>query len=80
MEAGFWIARTGSPWHDLPPGSGNWNTIYRRFRDWARADVFDSICNDLSDQPDLAMAMIDCTIVKLHRTGQAAKVRLKIKR
>ena len=35
LEAVFWIARTGAPWRDLPPGFGNWNTIYRRFRDRA---------------------------------------------
>ena len=37
LEAVFWIARTGAPWRDLPLGFGNWNTIYRLFRDWARA-------------------------------------------
>jgi transposase len=29
-----WIARTGSSWHDLPPGFGRWNTVFVRFRDW----------------------------------------------
>jgi len=58
MEAVFWIARTGSPWRDLPPGFGNWNTIYHRFRDWARSGVFERMFNDLSDQPDMEMAMI----------------------
>jgi len=23
-----WIVRTGSPWRDLPPFFGNWNTIH----------------------------------------------------
>ena len=41
MEAVFRIARTGSRWRDLPPGFGNWNTIYRPFRDWARSGVFE---------------------------------------
>ena len=85
MEAVFRIARTGSPWRDLPPGFGNWNTIYRRFRDWARAGVFERLFSDLSDQPDREMAMIDVSgyaplvrarprkIVKVHRAGQGAK-------
>ncbi|MEM1361612.1 MAG: IS5 family transposase [Pseudomonadota bacterium] len=73
MEAIFWIARTGSPWRDLPPGFGNWNTLNRRFRDWARAGVFERIFNALSDQPDMEMAMIDGMIVKVHRAGQGAK-------
>ena len=29
--------------------------------------------NDLSDQPDMEMAMIDGTIIKAHRAGQGAK-------
>lgn len=79
MEAVFWIARTGSPWRDLPPGFGNWNTIYRRFRDWARAGVFERMFNDLSDRPDMEMAMIDGTIVKVHRAGQGAKGGLSVR-
>jgi len=34
LEAVFWIARTGSPWRDLPPRFGKWNTVFKRFRDW----------------------------------------------
>ena len=67
LEAVFWIARIGAPWRDLPSDFGKWNTIYRRFRDWARAGVFERIFKALSDEPDLEMAMIDGTIVKVHR-------------
>ena len=67
LEAVFWIARTGAPWRDLPSDFGKWNTIYRRFRDWARAGVFERIFKALSDEPDMGMAMIDGTIVKVHR-------------
>jgi hypothetical protein len=35
--------------------------------------------NDLSDQPDMEMAMIDGTIVKVHRAGQGAKGGLSVK-
>ena len=58
LEAVFWIARTGASWRDLPPGFGNWNTIYRRFRDWARAGVFWRIFNAVSGDADMEMAMI----------------------
>ena len=30
LEAAQWIARTGSPWRDLPPMFGNWNTVFKR--------------------------------------------------
>ena len=32
VEAVLWIARTGSPWRDLPPSFGNWNSVFTRFR------------------------------------------------
>ena len=28
LEAVLWIARTGSPWRDLPPHFGKWNTVF----------------------------------------------------
>ena len=37
LEAVFWRVRTGSPWRDLPPVFGNWNSQFRRFRRWAKA-------------------------------------------
>ncbi len=69
----MWIARTGSPWRDLPERFGNWSTAFRRFRDWREADVFKRIFDELSDEPDLEYAMVDATIVKVHRHGQGAK-------
>jgi transposase len=29
LEGIVWIARTGSPWRDLPERFGKWNTIWR---------------------------------------------------
>jgi transposase len=40
IEAVLWIARTGSPWRDLPASFGNWNSVFKRFRDWVKAGVF----------------------------------------
>jgi putative transposase len=31
IEAVLWIARTGSPWRDLPEAFRNWFTVYTRF-------------------------------------------------
>ena len=77
LEAVLWIARTGSPWRDLPPSLGNWNSVFKRFRDWVKADVFKRIFDALSDDPDMEYAMADATIVKVHRHGQGAKGGLK---
>ena len=73
VEGVLWIARTGSPWRDLPAGFGRWNTVFKRFRDWVKADVFQRLFEACSDQPDMEFAMVDGTIVKVHRHGQGAK-------
>ena len=79
LEAVFWRVRTGSPWRDLPPAFGNWNTQFRRFRRWAIAGVFESIFNAMSDCPDLEYALIDGTIVSVHQKATGAKGGLKLR-
>ena len=79
VEAVLWIARTGSPWRDLPPSFGNWNSVCVRFRDWRDAGVFKRIFEACSDEPDMEYAMVDATIVKVHRHGQGAKGGPKIR-
>ena len=73
IEAVLWIARTGSPWRDLPDKFGNWNSVFQRFRYWVERDVFKRIFDAVSDDPDMEYAMVDATIVKVHRHGQGAK-------
>ena len=79
LEAVLWIARTGSPWRDLPTQFGKWNTVFKRYSDWIKAGVFTQIFNAVSDEPDLEYAMVDATIVKVHRHGHGAKGGQKIK-
>ena len=43
LEAVLWIGRTDSPWRDLPAHFGKWNTVFKRYRDWVKADVFEAI-------------------------------------
>jgi transposase len=80
VEAVLWIVRTGSPWRDLPPSFGNWNTVFKRYRDWVKADVFVRLFEACSDEPDMEYAMADATIVKVHRHGQGAKGGRRAKR
>ena len=77
IEAILWIVRTGSPWRDLPEHFGKWNTVFVRYRDWVKADVFKRLFDAVSEEPDMEYAMVDATIVKVHRHGQGAKGGLK---
>lgn len=79
VEAVLWIARTGSPWRDLPEHFGKWNTVFKRFRDWVKADVFARLFEAVSGEPDMEYAMVDATIVRVHRHGQGAKGGLRVR-
>ena len=52
VEAVLWIARTGSPWRDLPAEFGKWFTVYTRFWRWSRKGVWERVFKVLSDDPD----------------------------
>ena len=73
LEAMLYRVRVGCPWRDLPETFGNWSTVYTRFRDWVKADVWKRLFDAVSDTPDMEYAMVDATIVKVHRHGQGAK-------
>ena len=57
--------------------SASGTRVFKRFRDWVKADVFKRLFDAFSDEPDMEYAMVDATIVKVHRHGQGAKGGLK---
>lgn len=79
LEAVLWRARTGLPWRDLPADFGNWNSVFQRFRRWARAGVFERIFERWSGDPDFEYALIDGTIVTAHQKASGAKGGLRIR-
>ena len=79
LEAVLWRVRTGSPWRDLPVALGNWNSVFQRFRRWAKKGVFDRLFDVLSEEPDFEYALIDGTIVSVHQKASGAKGGLEIR-
>jgi putative transposase len=73
VDAVLWIARTGSPWRDLPTEFGNWNSQFQRFRRWAKNGVWESLFKALAEDPDLEYLLIDATVVRAHQHAAGAK-------
>jgi transposase len=40
IEAVLSVARTGSPWRDLPEEFGQWDAVSNRFRRWEQRNVW----------------------------------------
>jgi transposase len=80
LEGVLWIVRTGAPWRDLPECFGKWSSVWKRFRRWALKGTFEMVFEAVSADPDFEYALIDGTIVKVHRHGTGAKGGLKIRR
>jgi transposase len=79
LEAVLWRVRTGVPWRDLPVDFGKWNSIFVRFKRWAKSGVFERLFERLSGQPDFEYALIDGTIVTAHQKASGARGGLKIR-
>ena len=43
----FWILNSGAPWRDMPERYGKWQTVYGRYRRWAREGLFERILHRL---------------------------------
>ena len=78
VDAILWLARTASPWRDLPSELGNWRTVHCRFRRWTLAGVWDNLFSALRQDPDFEYVMVDATICKAHADASGAKGGLKL--
>ncbi|MCM2481864.1 IS5 family transposase [Burkholderia glumae] len=72
VEAVLWIARTGSPWRDLPEEFGPWNSVYKRFARWSKSGVWHRVFAALAGDADFEEVFIDSTIVRAHQHAAGA--------
>jgi transposase len=80
LEAVLWIARTGSPWRDLPPALGNWHATYTRFSRWGKKGVWQRVIEAISDDVDLEALFVDSTVVRAHQYAAGAQKKKARKR
>lgn len=80
VEAVLWIARTGSPWRDLPPQFGPWNSVSQRFSRWSRRGVWHRIFADLAQDADFEEVFIESTIVRAHPHAAGAPQKRETRR
>ena len=71
----FWVLRSGAPWRDLPNNFGPYTTCYNRFARGRRAGVWAKIMSALAGAHDVAVQMIDTSIVRVHQRKLPFEVR-----
>src|ERR1700692_4412990 len=71
----LWILRTCAPWKDLPPRYGPYQTAHRRFQNWVRSGVMETLMLPLAQHLkeagglDLKEWFVDGTFVPAKKGG-----------
>ena len=71
LNAVMFVAKCGIPWRDLPERFGNWNTVYTRFRRWAKKGVWQQVFKDMADK-EVTTLLIDSTAIRVHQHASGA--------
>ena len=70
----LWRLRCGAPSRDVPEKHGNWNTIYRRFRGWSEAGIWEIVSVTLAEMmADTGHYSIDSTTIRAHVSAAGVK-------
>jgi transposase len=79
VEAMVWLARTGSPWRDLPAQYGSWKTVASRFYRWRQQGIFDRLLAevhrraDAGGELDWLVHYVDGSVVRAHQHAAGAR-------
>ena len=74
VEAILYLARTGTPWRDLPGRFGNWDAVYNRFRRWEAAGYWRALFERLpgADLAEVEAVFFDSTVIRAHQHAAGA--------
>ena len=74
IEAVLSLARTGTPWRDLPEDFGHWDAVSNRLRRWEARGIWRQLWEHLqgADCPLTRHLFIDATIVRAHQHAAGA--------
>ena len=74
IEAVLSLARTGTPWRDLPADFGHWDAVSNRFRRWERRGLWRQLWERVQaeDCPRTRHLFVDATIVRAHQHAAGA--------
>ena len=81
LDGIFWLARTGAQWRDLHEHFGKWSSVYRQFRRWTLAGLWDLLLEALNETEGVgeSVQMIDSTIIRAHQCAAGAKGGLRVR-
>ena len=74
LEAVLSLARTGTPWRDLPKDFGHGDAVYNRFRRWEARGIWRRLWERLQTEacPLTRHLFIDATSVRAHQHAAGA--------
>jgi len=72
IEGVLWQRRTGLPWRELPERFGKWNSVFKRFRRWEEAGVFERVFKVLSEEFDFDHIFAESAATQRRRKAAGA--------
>src|SRR5262245_7654076 len=74
IEAVLSLARTGTPWRDLPEAFGRWDAVSNRLRRWERRGLWRQRWEQLQTDacPRTRPLFLDATMVRAHQHAAGA--------
>ena len=74
INAIIWVARTGSPWCELPKEYGAWHTAYNNFRKWTEEGTIRRIFEKIAPaSEEITEIQLDGTYIRAHQHSAGIK-------